>query len=397
MAKTPNPFKPTAGKVPPVLIGRQDVLDGFESGLADGAGAPGRLMLITGQRGFGKTVMLSEIRSIAEREGWSVVADNASVGMCDRLVRAIRPRGMRMREVSIAPSVGVAGLATATFGGMTLETPPVDARTLRDAVTERLEKMPRGKGVLIAIDETQGVSMGDVVALAETFQHVQADQDQTGLPDAQKKGIAFVFAGLPSLVDDILNNKVSTFLQRAERHTLAEVPLVETRDAYVDVVESSGKTIDDELALRAAKAAGGHPYMIQLIGYHMWRSADRRGSEAIENVDVDAGVRDALHAFYEAVCAPTYYGLRPPQRLFLEAMARDGEGVTHVADIGARVERMDSWVHKYRASPIRERVIEAGTFAMRYFGMSANRGRCLGYPVVQCTHQQEVSHGAWHH
>lgn len=364
MAKTPNPFKPTAGKVPPVLIGRQDVLDGFESGLADGAGAPGRLMLITGQRGFGKTVMLSEIRSIAEREGWFVVADNASAGMCDRLVRAIRPRGMRMREVSIAPSVGVAGLATATFGGMTLETPPVDARTLRDAVTERLEKMPRGKGVLIAIDETQGVSMGDVVALAETFQHVQADQDQTGLPDAQKKGIAFVFAGLPSLVDDILNNKVSTFLQRAERHTLAEVPLVETRDAYVDVVESSGKTIDDELALRAAKAAGGHPYMIQLIGYHMWRSADRRGSEAIENVDVDAGVRDALHAFYEAVCAPTYYGLRPPQRLFLEAMARDNEGVTRVADIGARVERTDSWVHKYRASLIRERVIEAAGYGL---------------------------------
>ena len=78
MAKTPNPFKPTAGKVPPVLIGRQDVLDGFESGLADGAGALGRLMLITGQRGFGKTVMLSKIRSIAEREGWFVVADNAS-------------------------------------------------------------------------------------------------------------------------------------------------------------------------------------------------------------------------------------------------------------------------------------------------------------------------------
>ena len=334
MAKIPNPFKPTAGKVPPVLIGRQDVLDGFESGLADGAGAPGRLMLITGQRGFGKTVMLSEIRSIAEREGWFVVADNASVGMCDRLVRAIRPRGMRMREVSIAPSVGVAGLATATFGGMTLETPLVDARTLRDAVTERLEKMPRGKGVLIAIDETQGVSMGDVVA------------------------------GLPSLVDDILNNKVSTFLQRAERHTLAEVPLVETRDAYVDVVESSGKTIDDELALRAAKATEGHPYMIQLIGYHMWRSADRRGSKAIESVDVDAGVRDAFHAFYEAVCAPTYYGLRSPQRLFLEAMARDNEGVTRVADIGARVERTDSWVHKYRASLIRERVIEAAGYGL---------------------------------
>ena len=44
----PNPFKPTAGKRPPILIGRESVIEDFEEGLANGAGAPGRLMLITG-------------------------------------------------------------------------------------------------------------------------------------------------------------------------------------------------------------------------------------------------------------------------------------------------------------------------------------------------------------
>ena len=62
-----NPFKPSAGHLPPVLIGRDMVLADFEEGLDNGSGAPGRLMRITGARGVGKTVMLAEFRRIAEK------------------------------------------------------------------------------------------------------------------------------------------------------------------------------------------------------------------------------------------------------------------------------------------------------------------------------------------
>ena len=61
----PNPFKPTAGKRPPMLIGRESVIEDFEEGLDNGAGAPGRLMLITGNRGCGKTVLLRELQRLA--------------------------------------------------------------------------------------------------------------------------------------------------------------------------------------------------------------------------------------------------------------------------------------------------------------------------------------------
>lgn len=44
---TSNPFKPTAGKMPPVLLGRDEIIADFRESLANGAGAPGRLMLIT--------------------------------------------------------------------------------------------------------------------------------------------------------------------------------------------------------------------------------------------------------------------------------------------------------------------------------------------------------------
>lgn len=63
--RTPNPFKPTAGRMPPLLIGRDAIIDEFEEALDDGPGAPGRLMRVTGARGVGKTVMLTEFGRIA--------------------------------------------------------------------------------------------------------------------------------------------------------------------------------------------------------------------------------------------------------------------------------------------------------------------------------------------
>ncbi len=43
-----NPFKPTAGATPPLLVGRDDTLEEFAESLDDGPGAPARLALFTG-------------------------------------------------------------------------------------------------------------------------------------------------------------------------------------------------------------------------------------------------------------------------------------------------------------------------------------------------------------
>lgn len=64
-----NPFKPTAGMIPPVLIGRKTALDDFVDGIDEGPGSPSRLMRITGPRGSGKTVLLTELGEIARQRG----------------------------------------------------------------------------------------------------------------------------------------------------------------------------------------------------------------------------------------------------------------------------------------------------------------------------------------
>ena len=342
-----NPFKPTAGKMPPVLIGRQGIIDDFAEGIDNGAGAPGRLMLITGQRGYGKTVMLTELGRVAESRGWGVISETASEGLCGRLIEALADKGVRLRGLSLAPTIGVPGV-TASLGGASFSAAEQGALTLRDAIEARLKKLPAGKGIAFTIDEAQAASMEDMVALATALQHVIRDEDMRNVSDAEKHGVAFVFAALPSLMDELLHERVLTFLRRSVQRNLADVSIPDVRLAYMETVADSGKSITDDVALEAARLSDGYPYMIQLVGYYMWRSAELRGSRLIEVEDVRRGVEDATWAFGDAVCAPLIDGLTTAQRLFVDAMVRDYPEPARTSDVEKRVRRSASWVSKYR-------------------------------------------------
>lgn len=359
----PNPFKPTAGKMPPILIGRQSIIDDFKEGLENGAGAPGRLMLITGQRRYGKTVMLTELGRVAKAAGWEVISETASEGMCDRLASALVRPGMKLRGVNVQPSIGVSGILNASLGGASFSVDQV-ALTLREVVNQRLAKMPRGKGIVFTIDEAQAASMADMVALATTIQHVIRDEDMRDVSDSDKHGVAFVFAALPSLMDELLHERVLTFLRRSVQHDLGLVAYPDVRSAYIEVVREGGLAIDSEVAELAAEASDGYPYMIQLVGYYMCRAAEVRGSKEIEEADVIQGKKDALVLFDDAVCAPLFDGLTAAQKLFVKAVAKEAPQPAKVSEIANRAHRSASWVSKYRASLIKERVVESAGYGL---------------------------------
>lgn len=354
-----NPFKPTAGKMPPILIGRQAIIDDFTEGLVNGAGAPGRLMIVTGQRGFGKTVMLTELRRIATAHGWLAIADTASEGLCVRLVNALDEGGLHLDSAHVGPSIGVVGVANASLGQASFSVRETGPLTLRRAIEKRLDsrKIGKGRGVLFTIDEAQAASRDDLVAIATAVQHVIADEDQKNVSDIDKKGVAFVFAGLPSLVDDVVNDKVLTFLRRSLRRELGEVPLPDIKNAYLETVSRSGWSMSEDAALCAARLTEGYPYMIQLIGYYMWQSAQRGGRSKITEADVGHGYADALLAFGDAVCAPALDEVSAAARKFLYAMAQDGSNPSRVSAISERLGKSRSWVNKYRELLIREKLI----------------------------------------
>ncbi|KAB5605782.1 ATP-binding protein [Bifidobacterium jacchi] len=343
MAFPANPFKPTAGVMPPVLIGRESIGLDFSEGLDDGPGAPDRLMLITGPRGSGKTVMLTELGLIAVRRHWTVIDETASEGLAERLIARIAPESSRIAGVSIKPSLMGASLGEVNIA------PALRPSTLRDAMSARLRALGKGKGLLITIDETQDASMEDMTAIATAAQHMLRDNAE----------VAFVFAGLPSLVSDLLNTKVLTFLRRASIKELGDVPLDEVRDAFASTIRNAGLSITDEALDLAAQSTGGYPYMIQLVGYNMWRMARRRANGlglSISLDDVSVGAEQARAKLGEGVCAPVIKQLSDRAVDYVTAMAQD-DGPSSTAEVAARMGESMDYANIYRQRLIEDHII----------------------------------------
>lgn len=314
-----NPFKPTAGGEPPLLIGRNKVIRDFEKGLDNGVGAPGRIMLITGARGTGKTVMLTVFGDKARARKWDVIEETASDGLCERLVSELRNRDSIIDRFTIKPSVSIAG--TSLSLGEAELSPKRMPETLRKAMTERITALDKHHaGLLISIDETQAASRSDLVAIATAIQH----------QIRERRNIAIVFAGLPQMVSDLFNDEVITFLRRAKTNILSDVPIDEVQSAFAATFRDSGMTIDDDQLQRAAQTTVGYPYMIQLVGYHIWDAADSRDSDTVSDDDITNGIREARIDLDNAVCIPELHGLSKNDREYLAAMARfDGPAATN--------------------------------------------------------------------
>jgi len=81
-------------------------------------------------------------------------------------------------------------------------------------------------------------------------------------------------AGLPSTVNDLLSDDVLTLLRRADRHNLAAVAAADVADALRQPIEATSRQIEDDALAEAADGTGGYPFLIQLIGYWIWRIRD---------------------------------------------------------------------------------------------------------------------------
>ena len=260
-----NPFKPTAGATPPELVGRAGLLDEFEYGLQQGSGAPGLLTIITGSRGIGKTVMLSEAEGIARNHGWAVISRTATpgflAGVGDDMLRLLDELG------DGPPSRKITAFSAAGFG-LTTQLPPERAADWRRTGNELLRLLDaKGTGLVITIDEIHAVDRTEIAQLAADVQHFIRD----GLP------IGLIFAGLPSAVSDLLNEGVATFLRRADRINLHEAAIAEVTASYSELFGQGGISISPDLINEAAEATEGYPFLIQLVGYYLWLEADKAG------------------------------------------------------------------------------------------------------------------------
>jgi hypothetical protein len=110
-----NPFRPGAGRRPPLLAGRQSVLEAFTvvRRRAEELGEGDRSWVLHGLRGVGKTVLLGELLAQVSERGWITAkveagaAPSLSVALGRALVRAMRTATGRHPEPRLRRLLGV--------------------------------------------------------------------------------------------------------------------------------------------------------------------------------------------------------------------------------------------------------------------------------------------------
>lgn len=222
-----NPFRPSAGSPPPELIGRSGVLDAFDQRLRQGFGTP---TIITGARGIGKTVMLGVAEELARSHGWDVISETATAGLAGRLRESVR------RLTEDRSSVSTPGES-------------------------------RGPGLVITVDEIHAVNRSELAEIGAGLESFAG-----GLP------FALVVAGLPAEVSELLAEEAAAFLWPADRIVLRNVAVDDVESSLARTFAAGGFAAPAGMMRQAAEATDGYPYLVQLVGYCLWREAERQST-----------------------------------------------------------------------------------------------------------------------
>ena len=341
-----NPFSPTFGTTPPLLAGRGEVLARFDEALDTGPTHPDYTLLLTGDRGTGKTALLNVLEATVAERGWMIAtAAASSESVSTRIVGEAtlcieRLRGARRRPR--LSSVSTLGVAVSLDPGSERAGPEPGLLSVLEQLGELLED--KGTGLLLTVDELHDVERDDVRNVAAAVQIVTR---------RRLRPIAFAAAALPLIEHSHLADPNMTFLQRCARARLGLLTPDETRRALREPIARSGGAIDDEALAEAVDATLGYPYMIQLVGFHAWQMRDHP-NEPISLANVRAGTIEADHAMVDQIAGPVWNRLSPMDKRFLVAMLPD-EPDSSLADIAGRLGRSLQYVRTYR-----RRLIAAG-------------------------------------
>lgn len=240
-----NPFTLTFGKKPVSFISRErQTVEIIESFLPEHPEK--QVVMLTGVRGSGKTVALTNIANeLRSRNEWIVVDLNPERDMLQMLAAELSNRpglGQLFKDASI-------NLSLLGFGVNIDAVPPItDISVALDKMLSVITK--RNKKVLITIDEA--TSTPRMREFAAQFQiYLRKDYN-----------IYLLMTGLYENVNELQNEKALTFLYRAPKENMEPLNKHLIALKYGEVFGLSGKE-----AMAMAEMTSGYAYAFQLLGY----------------------------------------------------------------------------------------------------------------------------------
>ena len=247
-----NPFSLIFSRPPAEFIDRGPQADRIISEFT-GEYPVNQINMITGLRGAGKTVFMTDIaKRLKEKHDWICIDLNperdllssfaAKLNSESRAAKLFRAAKIDLSFLGIG--IGIEGAAPVT--------------DLEDALMKMLTAVKKnGKKILVTIDEaTNTRQMREFVSAYSIF-------IRNELP------VFLIMTGLYKNIDSIRNADPITFLERAPRSELGPLDAALIAERYMDVLG-----ITQEKAVALARESRGYPFAFQVIGYYAWEDKD---------------------------------------------------------------------------------------------------------------------------
>jgi hypothetical protein len=220
--------------------------------------------MITGVRGSGKTVMMTNIADeIRADESWIVVELNPMRDLLQSLAAKIYgiPE-MHARFLKARLDFSAFGL------GVSIEdaVPVTDIESVIERMLEQIQQ--DGKRLLITIDEA--ANSENIRIFASSFQiFIRRDYP-----------IYLLMTGLYENLYDLQNDKSLTFLYRAPKLMLEPLNYTAVRKHYMDIFG-----LDMETAEKMTVLTKGYPFAFQVLGYLYWENREKDIDDILPEYD----------------------------------------------------------------------------------------------------------------
>ena len=275
-----NPFRPGNGQQPLYLAGRTHEQEGFMQMLKQDPVSQN--LVLTGLRGVGKTVLLNELKPIAQKDNWLWASNDLSEAASltgERIARRIIADlsgllGPLLMQTTHQAGVGFVTKRKSTSRPLSFDDLWSIYEKTGGLVEDKLKAVlhivaaalseTELTGIVFAYDEAQNLSDHKAAnefplsLLLDVFSHFQRSD--------YKCKFLLVLCGLPTLLPKL--NEARTFTERMFHiMRLQQLDEKAARDAVtkpIEITKSSlhfSKKIIDEII----EMSGGYPYFIQFI------------------------------------------------------------------------------------------------------------------------------------
>ena len=254
-----NPFTLSFGKKPLQYISRlsqtQQILETFQAPVPSN-----QIFMITGVRGSGKTVMMTNIaHELKADDSWIVIELNPTRDLLQSLAAKIYSLPeMHARFLNARLDFSAFGL------GLSVENsaPATDIENVLELMLDQIKES--GKRLLITIDE---VTCSEYIRIFVSSFQIFLRQEQP---------IFLLMTGLYENLYDLQNDKSLTFLYRAPKLLLEPLNYTAVRNHYMKIFN-----IDTESASKMTSLTKGYPFAFQVLGYLYWENRSTKNIDEI--------------------------------------------------------------------------------------------------------------------